>query len=298
MSQEKKNPPREAGSEKQSQAVPASPDPAAAPVGPPEINEVKLVSNALMAHEALQSILREKNGGWLQAWARNAVRKGGRFPRIVAHAAATGAAALAVVAVTGDPALALAVGGAVGVGVPPAASTVRLRYSSRLAEHRRSYPNVPEFRDFWAVTAYEFVLMLKGYNLRAQAAQRLRKRARQMTADPAGAAALVTTADGIAELLARWHPDLLEIDRILHECQSDALGRYADEDDQENLRLVQPLRNGYYDWLILEPPVIRMGKEQELLERDLRDIEGFREASDAVDPYAALARGQEPQDDA
>jgi|GEM_PF-2767636 len=251
-----------------------------------------LTSKAKQAHEELRDIMRERKDRWFTAFARNLARNGKKLPRIIVHVVTGGVVTIAVTAATGDPVTGLAAGTAVGVTGPPALSTTRLR-RSRLAEHRRSYPDVPEFHDLWAVTAYEFCLIVRGYELRQQAIHRLRKLARQFRHDERRAAAALRTADAFANLLCGYYADLVEIDRVLLEYQDDSIERYADEEGQAAIRQIQPLKEGQYDWLILEPEVIVPGKEQELLERDLQEIASYRDMADAIDPYEAMRREQE-----
>jgi hypothetical protein len=256
---------------------------------PPEIT---LHSRANEAFEELRDIMRERKDRWFTAFGRNLARNGKKLPRIITHVVTGGIVTIGVTLLTGDPLFGLTTGSAVGVAAPPAVSTTRLR-RSRLAEHRRAYPDVPEFHDLWAVTAYEFVLMTRGYDLRVQAIHRLRKLARQLIKEPQKAAAALRTAASFVELLEEWHPCLVEIDRVLFEYQATALEIYADAEGQEAIRQIQPLKDGLYDWLILDPEVIVPGKEQELLERDLYEIASFQDMADAVDPYTALQREQE-----
>jgi hypothetical protein len=250
--------------------------------------EIVLHSKATMAYDQLKDIMRERKDRWITAFGRNLKRNGTKFSRILTQVLSGSAVTLAVAIVTGDPIAGLTAGTAFGIAAPPAISTTRLR-RSRLMEHRRSYPNVPEFQDLWAVTAYEFMLMVRGYHLRVHAVMRLRKLARQLN-DPQQAAAALKTSHDITGLLRGWHPDLIEIDRKLLEYQANHMEIYADEEGQEAIRLVQPLKDGLYDWLILEPELIVPGKEQELFERDLREISSFQDVTDAIDPYEALRR--------
>lgn len=254
--------------------------------------EIALTSRANEAYEELRDIMRERKDRWFTAFGRNLARNGKKLPRIITHVVTGGIVTIGVTLLTGDPLFGLTTGSAVGVAAPPAVSTTRLR-RSRLAEHRRSYPDVPEFHDLWAVTAYEFVLMTRGYGLRAQAVHRLRKLARQLIREPQKAAAALRTADAYVRLLEAWHGGLVEIDRVLFEYQSNSIENYADEEGQDAIRQIQPLKDGLYDWLILDPEVIVPGKEQELYERDIYDIASFQDMADAVDPYTALQREQE-----
>lgn len=256
---------------------------------PPELT---LHSRANKAYEELRDIMRERRDRWFTAFGRNLARNGKKLPRIIMHVVTGGAVTIGVTLLTGDPLFGLTAGTAVGVTAPPAVSTTRLR-RSRLAEHRRSYPDVPEFHDLWAVTAYEYVLMARGYHLRVQAIHRLRKLARQLRDDPKKADAALRTAASIVELLTAWHPGLVEIDRVLFEYQADSIEIFADPEGQDAIRQIQPLKEGLYDWLILDPELIVPGKEQELLERDLYEIASFQDVTDAVDPYSALQREQE-----
>jgi hypothetical protein len=250
--------------------------------------EIVLTSKANMAYDQLKDIMRERKDRWVTAFGRNLARNGKKFSRIITHVLTGTLVTVGVTVLTGDPIAGITAGTAVGVAAPPAISTTRLR-RSRLMEHRRSYPNVPEFQDLWAVTAYEFMLMVRGYHLRVHAVMRLRKLARQLT-DPLQAAAALKTSHDITGLLRGWQPDLIEIDRKLLEYQANSMEEYADEEGQEAIRLVQPLKDGLYDWLILDPELIVPGKEQELFERDLREISSFQDVTDAIDPYEALRR--------
>jgi len=255
--------------------------------------EIILQSKATLAYDQLKDIMRERKDRWVTAFGRNLARNGKKFSRIITHVLTGTLVTVGVTIVTGDPFAGLTAGTAVGIAGPPAVSTTRLR-RSRLMEHRRSYPNVPEFQDLWAVTAYEFMLMVRGYHLRANAVHRLRKLARQMN-DLKGSEAALRTAGDITALLRGWHPHLLEVDRKLLEYQANSMEIYADEEGQEAIRLIQPLKDGLYDWLILDPEIIVPGKEQELFERDLREITSFQDVTDAIDPYEALRReGHEP----
>jgi hypothetical protein len=254
--------------------------------------DVLLHSRSNEAYEELKDIMRERKDSWFTAFGRNLARNGKKLPRIITHVVTGGVVTIGVTLLTGDPLFGLTTGTAFGVTAPPAVSTTRLR-RSRLSEHRRSYPDVPEFHDLWAVTAYEFVLMLRGYNLRVQAIHRLRKLARQLDKDPKRAEAVLRTAAAFGALLSQWHAGLVEIDRVMFEYQANSLEIYADAEGQDAIRQIKPLKDGLYDWLILDPEVIVPGKEQELLERDLYEIASFQDVSDAIDPYEAMRREQE-----
>jgi len=257
--------------------------------------ELALLSRANKAYEELRDIMRERKDRWFTAFGRNLARNGKKLPRIIMHVVTGGAVTIGVTLLTGDPLFGLTAGTAVGVTAPPAVSTTRLR-RSRLVEHRRSYPDVPEFHDLWAVTAYEFVLMVRGYQLRTQAVHRLRKLARQLHKEPAKADAALETASAFVGLLREWHPGLVEIDRVLFEYQADSIEIFADPEGQDAIRQIQPLKEGLYDWLILDPELIIPDKERELLERDLYEIASFQDVTDAIDPYSALQREQEEEE--
>ncbi|HTK59906.1 MAG TPA: hypothetical protein VL283_01740 [Candidatus Baltobacteraceae bacterium] len=257
--------------------------------------DLVLRSRANEAYAELKDIMRERKDSWFTAFGRNLARNGKKLPRIITHVVTGGIVTIGVTLLTGDPLFGLTTGTAVGVTAPPAVSTTRLR-RSRLSEHRRSYPDVPEFHDLWAVTAYEFMLMVRGYHLRTQAIHRLRKLASQLIEEPKRSEAALRTAAAFVGLLRAWHPGLVEIDRVMFEYQANSMEMYADAEGQDAIRQIQPLKEGLYEWLILDPEVIVPGKEQELFERDIYEIASFQDMSDAVDPYSALQREQEREE--
>lgn len=291
-SEEKKDPPGMGGPQVLGDDGGAKPQESREIVIDEDPPELTIFSRAGKAYEDLKDIMRERKDSWFTAFGRNLARNGKKLPRIIIHVVTGGVVTAGALILTGDPMFALTVGTAAGVTAPPAVSTTRLR-RSRLAEHRRSYPDVPEFHDVWAVTAYEYMLMVRGYHLRAQAIYRLRKLARQLRNEPKKAEAALRTASAFVGLLRGWHAGLIEIDRVLCEYQADSMEIFADSEGQDAIRQIQPLKEGLYEWLILDPEVIVPGKEQELLERDVYDIASFQDMSDAVDPYSALQREQE-----
>lgn len=240
------------------------------------------------AYGVLKDILAERRGNWFSGFARNFRRNNRRSLRWTLNTVVGVLAGGVVLVVTGDP-TAAAAAAAAGLGVPTAASTTHVRMS-RLDAQRRDYPDLPEFRDDWAVACYELMRMINGFNLRVAAVARLRRLAAEID-DERRSETLEATADAVSELLWDWRQELVEVAELLARYETDAVGSVlTDAQTIATIRILNPLKGGRYDWLSLDPEIIPPGHEQELLDRDLREIASHQEAVDAIDPYEALRR--------
>jgi hypothetical protein len=256
---------------------------------------IHLRSRVPTAHSVLKDILAERHGNWLAGIARNIRRNKSRGWRWTLNTAFSAMAGGIVAVLTGDP-TAVIIAAAAGLGVPTVASTTRVRMS-RLEAKRRDYPDLPEFRDDWAVACYELTCMIIGFNLRVAAIARLRRLAEEID-DERRADELDATADDIAELLSEWRPELIEIAELLAKYETDDLQSIlTDAQTIATIRILNPLKDGRYDWLSLDPEIIPPGHEHELHDRDLREIACHQETVDAIDPYEALRREREKNGD-
>lgn len=256
----------------------------------PDPVRIGLDSQVPAAYEVLKDIIAERRGGWFAGIARNFRRNTGvlRWTLNVAAGAITGAITGAL---TGDPVAAIAAAAA-GMGAPTLASNAHVR-KSRLGALRRDYPDTPEFRDDWAVACYEIMRIIRGFNLRVEAIERLRRMATEVD-DARSADAIIDTADAMSSHLNSWREELVEVAELLASYQKDEIGSVlTDPETIATIRIINPLKDGRYDWLILEPELIPPGHERELHERDLREIASHQEAADAMDPYEALRRERE-----
>lgn len=249
---------------------------------------IHLESRVPQAYNVLKDILAERRGNWFSGFARNFRRNNRRGLRWTLNTVVSLVAGGVVLAVTGDP-IAAGAAATAGLGVPTVASTAHVRMS-RLAAHRRDYPDLPEFRDDWAVACYELMRMILGFNLRVTVIARLRRMAEEFD-DQAKSDALTATADGMSALLWEWRQELVEIAQLLASYEKDAIDSVlTDIQTIAIIRNLNPLKDGRYDWLVLDPEIIPPGHEQEFHDRDLREIAVHQEAADALDPYEALRR--------
>lgn len=251
-------------------------------------SKIFLNSRVPYAHDVLKDILAERRGNWFKGVVRNFRRNKGKGLRWTLSAAAGLVAGGVTLILTHDPAAALAAGTA-GMGMPTLASTAHVR-KSRLEADRRGYPDMPEFRDDWAVACYELMRMISGFNLRVAVIGRLRRMAEE-TDDDAKSEAMSATADAMSDLLREWRQELLDV--------ADLLGSYGKSEIDSVLTDIQtvaiirnlnPLKDGRYEWLCLDPEIIPAGHEQEFHDRDIREIAAHHEIADALDPYEAIRR--------
>lgn len=256
---------------------------------------IHLRSRVPTAHGVLKDILAERRGNWLSGIARNIRRNKRRGWRWTLNTAFSALAGGVVAVLTGDPA-AVIIAAAAGLGVPTVASTTHVRMS-RLDAKRRDYPDLPEFRDDWAVACYELTCMIIGFNLRVAAIVRLRRLAEEVD-DSRRADELDAIADDMAELLSEWRLELMEIAELLAKYETDDLvSILTDAQTIATIRILNPLKDGRYDWLSLDPEIIPPGHERELHDRDIREIACHQETADAIDPYEALIREREKNGD-
>jgi len=249
---------------------------------------IYLRSRVPEAYGVLKDILAERRGNWFSGYARNFRRNNRNGWRWAINAAVGVVAGSLVAVLTGDIVTAAAAAAA-GMGAPTAASTVLVR-NSRLDAQRRDYPDLPEFRDDWAVACYEFMRMVNGFNLRVEAIARLRRLAEEVD-DDRRSDLLAATADAMSGLLWAWREELVEIAELLATYQTDDITTVLTPPETiATIRIISPLKDGRYDWLSLDPEIIPPGHEQELYDRDIREIACHQEAADAIDPYEALRR--------
>jgi hypothetical protein len=135
--------------------------------------------------------------------------------------------------------------------------------------------------------------MIIGYNLRVAAIKRLRRMADEVD-DARRAEELDDIADAISELLSEWRPELMEVAELLAKYETDDLNSVlTDAQTIATIRIINPLKDGRYDWLSLDPEIIPPGHERELHDRDVREIACHQETADAIDPYEAMRRERE-----
>lgn len=249
---------------------------------------------AEMAYKRLAAIMAERKADWFTAFGRNLWRRRKDHARWIFSGAVGIVAGGAVLVFTQDPFAAVGAGTAAAATVPPATDLLRIRREQR----RKSYPDTPEFHDDWSVASYEFVRILRGYNLRMTAIERLRQFASRLDDEAKRKQALETAARYLHLLSAYWD-EFIYVSRVLQHYAppSTLLGEIppADEDSNAAIRLIDPLKDGRYDWLMLDPEVIPMGKERDQLEADIVAIRSHRASEEAADPYLGLQRQQDRQ---
>lgn len=249
---------------------------------------------AALAHERLAAIMTERKANWFKAFGRNLWRRRKDHVRWIYSGAVGIAAGGAVLVITQDPFAAVGAGTAAAATVPPATDLLRIRREQR----RKGYPDTPEFHDDWSVASYEFVRILRGYNLRMTAIERLRQFAGRLDDEAKRKQALETAARYLHLLSAYWD-EFIYVSKVLQQYAppSTLMGEIppADEDSNAAIRLIDPLKDGRYDWLMLDPEVIPMGKERDQLEADIVAIRSHRTSEEAADPYLGLQRQQERQ---
>lgn len=252
---------------------------------------IRLDTRVPEAYEVLKDILAERRGNWFSGIVRNAQRNNRKGWRWFANAVTGVLAGSVTAALTGDP-FAAAAALAAGMGAPAVASTAHVRMS-RLDVQRRDYPDLPEFRDDWAVACYELMRVINGFNLRVDAVVRLRQMTEEVD-DPRRAESLAATADAMSELLWSWRQELVEVAELMSKYQTEDMESILTSAQTiATIRILNPLKDGKYDWLSLDPEIIPPGHEQELHDRDLREIACHQDVADAVDPYEALRRERE-----
>jgi len=259
------------------------------------LEPIHIGSRVPQAYEMLKTIMRERKQSVPLALASNVKRKFVTLRRGLFAGVCTIIGGVISTALVGDPFSGFAAGAAIGTAAPAAAETAKIRLSKRAAL-RRDYPDTPEFNDDWAVCCYEFMLIVHGYNLRVEAIRRMLEVADEV--ESKRAVAILRVADEMREMLLDVRDDLLEVARVLEQYQPDTVETViATEESIAAIRLINPLKDGLYDWLILDPELIPVGREPEQLEHDKREIAAFKEVRDAIDPYEAMRREQEDDED-
>jgi hypothetical protein len=170
-------------------------------------------------------------------------------------------------------------------------NTWRIRRDPRGVRRNREYPTVSEFRSLWAVTVYEFVKMVNGYNLRCEAVGYVRAEGKSGQA-----------AELMARLLKEVYPRLVRIKQMLMSCQttSDPLRGTESELVKEKIMLHDPIghhsgKPSGLEWLPIDEEILTCGRVglkafEPLLLRDLAVAGGMAEYGDGFDPYAELEK--------
>ena len=155
-----------------------------------------------------------------------------------------------------------------------------------------SHPDVPEFQSVWAVECWRFYPLVRGFNLRAAAANRLIREGIQLDA-----------AHLMIQLLTEIRPRIEKIMAKLIECRPykhdplpgehfELKARELVDDTLTKLDLL-----GFWSgkveltWLGFEDDDILSSRFVEVLERDMNFMfGGHGDVEDTIDPYAALKR--------
>lgn len=265
-------------------------------IGVPE--KINLTTRVPDAYHVLHDILKERRQGITSALVSN-FKRNKSWGRGIFAGLCTFVGGLVSVALIGEPYSGFAVGAAIGAAGPVVVDTNQIR-RTKLTSLRTEYPDTPEFRDAWAVCCYEAMVIVRGFNARIDAIERLIKMSGKVS--PERAEAMLQTAAEMSEMLYAVRDELITLCEILAQYQPDDVETIiAPPEYSATVKHIDPLKGGKFDWLILDPEIIPIGHEREQLERDRREAEAFakslREVADELDPFEALRRRQEQGED-
>lgn len=243
----------------------ASPDRDLTGIDVPRIYLDARSTRMVHAYVRLQGLMDDRSKGAFKAFLSNLWRRPPGLKDVSAGTAVGGILVFAVGWVVAVPA-------AIGVTVARNVIQTRKLLNSRAGQ---PFPDLPEFKNDWAVQSYRFIRQVNGYNARVAAAERLC----QFKLMP-------RTADDVAKLLygaylRLWKnmqtlgslaPEVIKAKRGI-----EVVEVMASEEQNRILRQILPMWDPDLDWLPLDGDWVPPGNEFDRLREDLTAIQSLRD---------------------